>query len=211
MADTIESFVTKLQEEGVQAGRQDADRLRAEAEKQAAEIVQKARQQAEKIIADANAQADDAGARSQTELELAARDAALRLQEALGRSLSALIAEDVRQKLEDSEFLGKILHEIVMAYVRSDFVNQQVLHVNVAPEMREKLISWALKEMGEEAVNRVRPSIDLAGTLADAGFEYSIAGSTVEVTRDSVVETLMDLVGPGLRDVLAKAFAEAKE
>ncbi len=211
MAETIESFVAKLQEEGVQAGRKEADRLRAEAERQAADIIDQARKQAEKILADANQQAEQALARSRTELELASRDAVLRLQEALSRSLSDILGHDAGDLLADSDFLGSLLHDVVMTYVQADFAQREVLRINVSPEMRDKLISWALKVIGEETVERVRPSIDLKGTLADAGFEYTISGSTVEVTRESVVEALMDLVAPPLREVLAKALAEPKE
>jgi len=211
MAETIESFVAKLQEDGVQAGRKEADRLRAEAEKQAERIVAEAKKQAEKILADAEQQAEKALARSRTELELAARDAVLRLQEALGRCLSKILAHDAGELLADREFLGKLLHDIVMAYVEADFAHPDVLKINVPTGMRDKLISWALREIGEETVQRVRPSINLKGTLADAGFEYTVSGSTVEVTRESVVEALMDLAGPGVREVLAKAAEEPKE
>ena len=211
MAETIESFVAKLQAEGIEAGRQQADQLRQEAEKQAQELLRQAQQQADKIAADAKAEADDTLARARTELELAARDATLKLKEALSRALGALLSQRVRQKLEDDDFLGKLLHEIVMTYVKADFEQREVLKINVPPEMREKLISWALKEVGEENVEKVRPAIDLKGTLADAGFEYTIAGSTVEVTRESVVEVLAELVGPGLREVLRRAADEQAE
>ncbi len=211
MADTIESFVAKLQEQGVQAGKQQADQLRTEAQQQARQVVQDARKEAEKILADARAEAEETLARSRTELELAARDAVLRLQAALARVLSAILAGDVAQHLKDSDFLGRLLHEIVIEYVKQDFERRDVLKINVAPEMREKLISWALQEIGEERVEKVRPAIDLKGTLADAGFEYTHGGSTVEVTRESVVETLMDLVGPHLREVLQKAATEGQE
>ena len=182
MAETIESFVAKLQAEGIEAGRQQADQLRQEAEKQAQELLRQAQQQADKI------EADDTLARARTELELAARDATLKLKEALSRALGALLSQRVRQKLEDDDFLGKLLHEIVMTDVKADFEQREVLKINVPPEMREKLISWALKEIGEETVERVRPSIDLRGTLAGAGFEYTVTGSTIEVTRGSIVQ-----------------------
>ena len=208
MAETVESFVAKLHEEGVEAGRKEADRLRAEAEENAKQVVQQARQEADKLLADAKAEAEKTLARAGTELELAARDAALRLQDSLSRCLSALLTREVGEKLSGDEFLGKLLHEIVLQYVKDDFEHKEVLEIHVRPEMREKLISWALLEIGKETIDQVRPSIDLKGTLADAGFEYTHHGSTIEVTRDSVVETLMDLVGPGLRDVLAKAMAD---
>jgi hypothetical protein len=116
----------------------------------------------------------------------------------------------VGERLADEDYLGRLLHEIVMLYVKSDFECQGVLQINVPGEMREKLISWALAEIGEDRVREVRPSIDLKGKLAEAGFEYTCSGSTVEVTRESVVEVLMDLVGPELREVVAEAMAEGK-
>ena len=211
MAETIESFVAKLQVEGVQAGREQADKLCAEAREQAAQIVREATEQAEKILADADRQAKETLARSRTELDLASRDAALRLQDTLSRGLSAILSHDAGELLTDSDFLGRLLHEIVMLYIRDDFSKGQVLKINVPPDMREKLISWALKEIGEETVGNIRPSIDLKGTLTDAGFDYTVAGSTIEVTRDSVVETLMDLIGPALREVVATAMTQAKD
>lgn len=213
MAETIESFVAKLQAEGVDAGKQQAEGIRAEAEKQAKETVDRAHKEADKILADAKTQAEETLARGRTELELAARDATLRLQEAVSRGLAGLLSQTVKQKLDDTDFMGKLLHEVVMLYVRSDFECKQTLKINVPAPMREKLVSWALSEIGQETVDKVRPSIDLKGTLADAGFEYTCSGSTVEVTRDSVVATLVDLVGPDLREVLAKAMTgeQAKE
>ncbi|MCD6304251.1 MAG: hypothetical protein J7M21_04740 [Planctomycetes bacterium] len=209
MAETIETFVAKLQQEGVEAGRKEADRIREEARKQAEDIVAEARREAEKLIADARAKADDMLARARTELALASRDAILRLREALSRGLSALLAHEVGKDLEDPQFIGKVLHEIVMLFVQSDFKKaRETLKINVRPEMRDKLVSWAMSEIGKEVVEQVRPSIDLKGTLAEAGFEYTCGGSTVEVTTDSVVETLMDLVGPSLHEAIAKAAAE---
>ena len=208
MAENIESFVARLHEDGVESGKKEAAQLRAEAEQQARDIIRKADEQAAKIAADAKAQAADTIARSRTELQLAARDAVLRLQEALGRALSAVFGQAAKQGLEDHEFLGQLLHEIVLLYVKADFECRDVLQINVRPEMREKLISWALKEIGPGDVEKVRPSIDLKGVLADAGFEYTCGGSTVEVTRESVVEALMDLVGPSLRKLIAEAVSE---
>lgn len=205
MVETIESFVAKLQAEGVEAGRQQAEALVAESQAKAKQTVEQAEKQAEKIVADANARAEEILARGRTDLELASRDAALRLQEAIGRGLTALLGQAVREKLDDPDFMGKLLHEIVTVYVKSDFDRKQSLEINVPAEMREKLVSWALEEIGGKE-GKPHASIDLKGTLADAGFEYTCHGSTVEVTRDSIVASLKDLVGPDLREILAKAM-----
>jgi len=205
MAETIESFVAKLQAEGVEAGKQQAQSIVTEAQGKAKETLDQANKQAEKIVSDAKARAEEFLARGRTDLELASRDAALRLQQAVSRGLTALLGQAVKKHLEDPNFMGKLLHEIVMLYVKSDFECKDTLRVNVPAEMREKLVSWALEEIGGTA-GKEHHAIDLQGTLADAGFEYNCHGSTVEVTRDSVVSALSDLVGPDLREVLAKAM-----
>jgi len=51
MTETIESFVTKLRTEGVQQGKQEAERIRMEAQKDAESVLAGARSQAEKIVA----------------------------------------------------------------------------------------------------------------------------------------------------------------
>jgi vacuolar-type H+-ATPase subunit H len=206
MAETIESFVARLQADGVEAGKQQAQSIVVQAQSKAKETLDQANKQAEKIVADAKARAEELLARGRTDLELASRDAALRLQQAVSRGLNALLGQAVKKHLDDPGFMGKLLHEIVMLYVKSDFECKETLRLNVPAEMREKLVQWALSEIGKEKVDEVRPSIDLMGTLADAGFEYTCHGSTVEVTRDSIVSALSDLVGPDLRETLAKAM-----
>ena len=91
MAESIETFVAKLQNEGVQAGREEADKIIADAKKQAEQIVADAQDQSEKTIANANAEAENILSRGKTELSLAARDAVLRLQETLGKCLQAIL------------------------------------------------------------------------------------------------------------------------
>ncbi len=210
MPETIESFVAKLQAEGIEAGKLAAEEFKADAQKQAERTLADAKAQAQKIIADANAQAEAIKTRGQTELALGARDTILKLRDSLSRALSAVIAEAAREKLSDVDFLGKVLHELVLLYATADRDHKVLIKINVPEELRERLVDWALKELGQEAVDAVRPSIDLKGTLSQAGFEYEVSGATVEVTLEAVVTTLSELVGPALRETIDQAVAEQK-
>jgi hypothetical protein len=69
--------------------------------------------------------------------------------------------------------------------------------------MRQRLLSGTVAAFRPDAP-AVKP-IDLRGTLAEAGFAYEIAGGTVEVTVDSVVEVLSEMVGAELRKRVAAA------
>jgi V/A-type H+-transporting ATPase subunit E len=210
MAETIQAFVEKIRTEGVQAGRQQADELLAEAKQQAEQIVAGAQREKEKILAEAKTEADGVLSRSQTELQLAARDAALRLRDALGRALRQVLAHGAQAKLTDTDFLGKVLHEIITQYAKVDLEAERSFRINVPEETREHLVEWAMKHIGQEDPSGAHLGIDLKGTLSQAGFEYNATGATVEVTLESVVEVLSDLVGPELREILRRAMAEDK-
>ena len=209
MAESIESFVQKLQADGVQAGQAEAEKIRQAAQADAEKVRQQARADAEKVLADAAAQAEAIVSRGRTELKLAARDALLRLRDALGRALEAVLSRGARAKLSDVDFLGKVLHELVLLYAKSHLAGEAGdLELNVQPEMKNKLKEWALAEIGQSAVESLHTTFDLHGTLEGAGFEYKVSGATVEVTVDSVVQTLKGLVGPELSAMLDQALAE---
>jgi len=204
MADTIESFVKTLQTEGVEAGQAAAEEIRSEAEQQAQQILKQAQEQAESIISDAQAKADSQAARHQKELNMAVRDAVLRLHEALTRSLEGVLTCPVEAHLSNSDFLKPLLHDIVMQYARADSKGHGEIRIDVSPEMYKQLVNWAIGELRQAAQDHTS-HLNLTDMLTEAGFEYQVAGATVDVTVDSVVETLADLVGPQLRKILQES------
>ncbi len=211
MAESIETFVAKLQNEGVEAGRQEAESIVSSAKTEAEKTIADAQSQADKIIAQAQAQAENLLSRGQTELSLAARDAVLSLQETLSKSLQAILRYQAGETLQDVGFLGEVLHELILLYAKDELAAKGGITFNVSSELREKLADWALKEIGQDRLDDIGVHMDLHGTLASAGFEYSVTGATIEVTLDSVVETLSALVGPELRKVLETAAADTPE
>jgi vacuolar-type H+-ATPase subunit H len=204
MADTIEAFVAKLQAEGVQAGRAAAEELIAKARRDSDEIIRQAEARAAKITSDAEAQAQATLAKAQTELQLAARDTVLRLRDAIGRAIRAVLAAGTSEKLSDPQFLSRLLSDIVLQYVQADIAGKVAFKINVSHQVQEQLAAWALERM-----HRGDVSLDLKGTLAEAGFEYQVGGANVEVTLTSVVDALADLVSPALREVIEQAVADS--
>jgi len=211
MAQSIETFVAKLQNEGVEAGRKEAQTIVSDAKTEAERIVADAQSQADKIITGAKTEAENLVSRGRTELSLAARDAVLRLQETLGKSMQAVLRHQVGEKLQDVNFIGKVLHELILIYAKDELASKSGITFNVSPDLHEKLVDWALKEVGRDRLENIGIPMDLHGTLASAGFEYTATGATVEVTLDSVVETLSAMVGPELRKVLESAATGATE
>ncbi|NQT72417.1 MAG: hypothetical protein HQ553_06545 [Chloroflexi bacterium] len=204
MTDTIESFVTKLKSEGVEEGKRQADQLRSDAQQQAEQIVADAKRQAEKIIADANAEAESMLARSRTEMELAARDATLKLRDSLEKALQAVLTGLVESQLNDAEFLRGLIQSIVSRYLEAEIESYAPMKISVSPEMHKQLTDWAIEKLRISAIDDTS-GIDLKGELRQAGFEFSLHGATIEVTKDSIVDTLMQLVSPSLREVIRQA------
>ncbi|MCK4628121.1 MAG: hypothetical protein KAT56_03905 [Sedimentisphaerales bacterium] len=205
MAETIESFVNKLQEEGVQEGQAAAEKIRSEAQGQARQIVEEARAEAEKAVNEAQEQAKTILEKGRTELRLAARDASLKLRTILSQALKTVMGEPVEAPLADAEFLTPLLHDIIMQYAQADSGNSKTITINVSPEMQKQLANWAIGEL-HKAVKSSNTRLDLKGTLNQAGFEYRIDGATVEVTVDSVVVILSELVAPQLAELLDQAM-----
>jgi len=206
MAETIESFVAKLQAEGIEAGQREAQKIRTEAEQQAEQIILQARQQAEKIIADANRQAENIISRGQAELRLAARDTVLRLKSALEQGLQAVLTRGAEQTLSDPQFLAKLLHDLCLEYGRADVERKGRIIINLRPDLRDQLLDWALQEISEKA-QAFGMTIDLKGTLKEAGFEYRVSDAKVEITVTSVAETLGEMLSPKLREMVDQAIA----
>jgi len=207
MVQTIEAFVNRLQADGVEAGQAEAEKIRAQAEQQAQTRLAEAAEEAKRIVAQAQADSETIRGRAETELKLAARDTVVRLQEALSRVLQAVLVDAVRGKLEDADFLGSLIRDVVKRYVEADAAGSGSIAVRVSEEMRQRLLSGTVAALRPDAPEAKQ--IDLRGTLAEAGFAYEIAGGTVEVTVDSVVEVLSEMVGAELRKRVAAAAGQA--
>jgi len=79
--------------------------------------------------------------------------------------------------------------------------------INVSASMRDQLVQWAIETLRKD-LSAGGMGIDLQGTLKGDGFEYRVIDGTVEVTLDSVVEVLSGIVGPELRQIVARAGAD---
>ena len=73
MAQTIESFINRLQQDGVEAGQEAAEKIKSEAEEQARQTLKDAEAEAERILEKARAEAETIRSQVQTELEFSGR------------------------------------------------------------------------------------------------------------------------------------------
>ena len=70
--------------------------------------------------------------------------------------------------------------------------------------MQRKLADWAIAMLHKPGEDR-KLSFELHGALSTAGFEYKLSGGTVEVTPESVVQVLSQIVTPQLQELIASS------
>ena len=201
---TLESFVAQLHSEGVEAGRREAEEVIRSAESEAEEILRRARAEADAYAEEAREAAEAAGARGRAELELAVRDAILQLQAALTAVLRTLIEREVDEQLGDPGELKRLIGDVVEAYASAD-ASGRPTEFRVPARTARQLEGWWTRELSGAAGG----GATLSPSLAAAGFEYDVAGGTVEVSVESVVDKLMELVRPGLREVVEEVASSA--
>ena len=201
MTESLESFVKKLQSEGVDAGKEAAEEIKKEATLEAEKILADAKEEAEKIVAKAKNGADKQISRAQTELELAVRDALLKLRESLGNVLSSLLMQRTEKKLSEPEYIGEIIREVITTYAKADAGLKSPVEVNISKKTRDKFSDSVLKDLSRN-LGDGQDKMGLHATLSKAGFEYKIHGATVEVSPDSVSELLSEMVNPALQEII---------
>jgi len=119
MADTgkvssgVQELISRLRDEGVEAGRQEADRVVQEAQKRAAEIVAQAKSEAEEIRNKARTEIKAERAASREAIQLAFRDAELKLRSEFRAVIAERVKRLVSMELRDREFLKQLILAIV--------------------------------------------------------------------------------------------------
>ena len=213
MAQALESFIDRLRTDGVESGRKAAEDIRREAEREAEKRIRDAEAKARQIVEAAEAQREQTLARTQTDLKLAARDTVAKLRETLNQAVNRALEKAVAEKFNDSTFLSELIRQVATQYAGVDAGGDSVLTINVREPMRQKLAHWAIetfhKDKGKGG-KQAGPSVELHGSLAAAGFEYKLTEGTVEITVESVVQVLSEIITPELRKLLAEAFGDPK-
>jgi vacuolar-type H+-ATPase subunit H len=209
MPESIESFVKKLHDEGVNAGNIAAEKIKNDAKRKADNIIADAKAEADQILAKARENAGKQFHRMQTELELAVRDTILKLRATIDRVLSAILAQKIEKHFSDPDFLGQIIREVIIAYAKADAAQQTDMKINISDKMGENFKDDILKNLFQ-SLNEEQEKIILHTSLSKAGFEYKIDEATVEVSPDSLSALISEMVGPGLREILAKSIGKKK-
>jgi V/A-type H+-transporting ATPase subunit E len=112
-ASGIEALIERLRQDGVEAGRLEAERIVADAEKRANWILDQAAREAEDLRDAARREAERFRSAADEALKVAARDAVLRMKDQLTRQFSEDIGRLVKGEMARPDLLQKLMLEVV--------------------------------------------------------------------------------------------------
>ncbi len=111
----VQELISRLKDEGVQAGRQKAEQIIKEAREKAAKIVAEAREEADKLRRHAHTKNEAEKLNAQESLKVAVRDTEIELQVGLKKAFESHVKRLVSREVQDEEFLRQLLLCIVTA------------------------------------------------------------------------------------------------
>lgn len=219
MADTdktefgVRELIDRLHGEGVAAGREEAQRMLGEAQRQAAQNLSEARAQADAMLEAARREAEAQGAQAREALELAFRDALLRLKEELADQFAREVRSLVRSELADREVLRRLILELARVAVPDEFA-QRPLEILVPATHRGSMGSGQELEPEPAALDTIisgvtkdmlRKGVELrAADPSQSGVLVKVTGEdvAVEFTDRAVADLLLKYMLPRFRALL---------
>lgn len=109
ISQNIESLIAQLKQEGVEAGREEADRLINEANKKASEILNEAQMKSQRLLEEVHQQILLEKKAAEDALQLAARNMRLELRQNLMHRFAEEIGRITRKELDNEAFLRQLI------------------------------------------------------------------------------------------------------
>jgi len=190
MTQDLQQLLEKIQRDGVDKAKAEADKLLAEARAQAKAAVESAHAQAAKVKADARQDAEAFERRAEETMRQSARDTVLNVEKAVTSLFQRLLLKEVNAALsEKTELVARLAAEAVRAYLGEKGGVEVAAAAKLADVLRAALAA--------EAANGVTVVTDEA---TGTGFRIRLANGRVEhtFTGAAVAETLAKQLRPRL-------------
>ena len=206
----VQELIEKLRKQGVQNGRNEADKIISDAETQAAELLKEAQKKADAIVGKAREEADFITKAGQEALQLAERNAVLELKDYLLEQFSQQVTAVVSSSMEKEELLHKMILEVagennlrgednVEVVLPRKVIGVDELRVNPELVKQGPLLEFVMKQaadmLGEGVTFAVTDKTGIGFRLKDKDIE-------VELTEEAVSAVLLRHLQPRFRALL---------
>lgn len=119
--DKIQEITSKLYAEGIEKGKEEADKIVAEAKVLRDQIVEEAKKEAEQIVASAKKETGEWKSNTESELKLFASQATEALKSEITNLVTGkLSASNVKAAVEDKTFMQKLITELVQNWSKNE-------------------------------------------------------------------------------------------
>jgi V/A-type H+/Na+-transporting ATPase subunit E len=212
----VEALIARLRDEGVGAGRTEAERLVTDAQARARAIVEKAEAEAKARLEAARAEIDNHRRAGEEALAMAARDTVLDLKDQLARRFASDVGKTVSDMMRDDDMLRRMMIEIVgraraEGAVDSAGPAEVILPRSVAglddlrrkpEELREgtltHFVAASAAEMLREGVSFARADDEAEGISVRLGER----GVTIDLTDRAVAAAILAHLQPRFRALM---------
>jgi len=162
--DKIQELTSKLYSEGVEKGKQEAEKIIAEANAQKKQILDEATAKAQEIIATAEKQSAEMRSHTEAELKLFAAQAIEALKTEITNLITDKLASDnVKAAMQDQTFIQKIIVELVRNWSKNEKLtigvqNSKELETYIASNAKDILD----KGLKIESINGIKSGFTLS-------------------------------------------------
>jgi V/A-type H+-transporting ATPase subunit E len=193
MTENLQSLIEKIQHDGVDKAKADAEDILRQARAKAHSSVEEAKVEAARIIAAARQEAESFERRAEETIRQCARDTVLTVEKSVTALLTTLLLKDLTAAMADPAFAAPLAAEAVRAYLRGSDTVEVAAADKLALALRARLAA--------EAVSGVSVVTDES---TGSGFRVRLAGGRVEhsFTGPAVVEFLARPLRPRLAELL---------
>lgn len=162
--DKIQELTSKLYVEGVEKGKEEADRIIAEAQAQEQQILDAARIKAKELLSSAEKESVELKKNTEAELKLYAAQSSEALKtEIINLVTDKLSATQVKAAVEDKSFMQKLILELVRNWSKNDALT---VGVENPEELKSYIASHSKylldKGLKIESVNGIKTGFTLA-------------------------------------------------
>ncbi len=193
----VQELITRLKDNGVKAGRDEAERMTKDAQEKAVIIVAQARAEAEELLESTRAEIEVEKNTAKESLKVAMRDTELMLDSKLKARFTEHVKHLISSELEDKEFLKQLILKIAADGCSSIPENKE-LDLLVSKEKLDPLvleISGAVLRKGIE----IKPS-----ETVTAGILIRMKGEDIEIdlSDNAISDILLKYLLPRYRAIL---------
>ena len=206
----VQDLIARIRDDGVQAGRQEAEQLLADAQRQAARMLEDARAEVEQMRQKARAEIQTEETAALEALKLAARDTGLRLEAEVVSAFESCVKRLVSPVAHDGSVIRALLL-VLAGHAVEEFVKDEEIQVLVSdllfkeadesPELQERVRHEVLGITGE----MLREGVELIpSSEVEGGARVRLVGENLEIdlTEAAIHRVLMKHLLPRFRGIL---------